>query len=161
MDLRKGDLIKQIKPIGDTNRDWLIGVARDGRTGMFPASCVKPNKRPKIKVIESETQPRPLPASRPPLAVADTPLSGTVVREYTAGGADEINLTKGELIKRIKNIHGGWWFGMKLTGERGMFPAHYVELEGELDSPTPIVTAGDGLCAIAMWDYKVHSFISP
>ncbi|KAJ7041216.1 SH3 domain-containing protein [Mycena alexandri] len=156
MNLKKGDLIKQIKPIGDTNRDWLIGAGTDGRRGMFPASCVKPNKRPKIKVIEGQPQ-RLVPKSESslsPLALADR---GIVVREHTAGDADEISLTKGELIKQIQRIYGGWWSGVKSSGERGLFPAHYVELERQLSLPAPTVTASDGLCVIAMWDYKAKS----
>ncbi|KAJ7778479.1 hypothetical protein B0H16DRAFT_1711981 [Mycena metata] len=149
MNLKKGDLIKQIKPIGDTNRDWLIGVDTDGRRGMFPASCVKPNKRPKIKVITSDGQPVP---KVEPLALADR---GIVVREHTAGDVDEISLTKGELLTQIQKIYGGWWSGVKSSGKRGLFPSHYVELERS--SPTPTVTASDGLCAIAMWDYTAKN----
>lgn len=42
--------------------------------------------------------------------------------------ADEISFDPDEIITDIDQIDSGWWVGTGPDGQRGMFPANYVEL---------------------------------
>ncbi|KAH8306324.1 hypothetical protein KR018_007571, partial [Drosophila ironensis] len=49
--------------------------------------------------------------------------------EYTAKEPDELDLRKGAIIHRIKQMPGGWWQGtLKATGTTGMFPDNFVRV---------------------------------
>lgn len=49
--------------------------------------------------------------------------------EYTAKEPDELDLHKGAIIHRIKQMPGGWWQGtLKSSGVTGMFPDNFVRV---------------------------------
>ncbi|KAH8332759.1 hypothetical protein KR074_010010, partial [Drosophila pseudoananassae] len=49
--------------------------------------------------------------------------------EYAAKESDELDLHKGAIIHRIKQMPGGWWQGtLKATGTTGMFPDNFVRI---------------------------------
>ncbi|KAH8383576.1 hypothetical protein KR009_009348, partial [Drosophila setifemur] len=49
--------------------------------------------------------------------------------EYAAKEPDELDLHKGAIIHRIKQMPGGWWQGtLKSTGTTGMFPDNFVRI---------------------------------
>ena len=43
-------------------------------------------------------------------------------------GEDELTFDPDEIITDIEQIDDGWWMGNNPRGERGLFPANYVEL---------------------------------
>ncbi|XP_071502696.1 SH3 domain-containing kinase-binding protein 1-like [Diadema antillarum] len=47
--------------------------------------------------------------------------------DYEAVNLDELTLTKGDVIKNIKMMEGGWWEG-EVGGKRGMFPDNFVKV---------------------------------
>ncbi|EDV53020.2 SH3 domain-containing kinase-binding protein 1 isoform X1 [Drosophila erecta] len=49
--------------------------------------------------------------------------------EYAAKEPDELDLQKGAIIHRIKQMSGGWWQGtLKSSGVTGMFPDNFVRV---------------------------------
>ncbi|XP_023036633.1 CD2-associated protein isoform X3 [Drosophila willistoni] len=49
--------------------------------------------------------------------------------EYAAKEPDELDLQKGAIIHRIKQMPGGWWQGtLKANGKTGMFPDNFVRV---------------------------------
>ncbi|XP_030370320.1 CD2-associated protein [Scaptodrosophila lebanonensis] len=49
--------------------------------------------------------------------------------EYAAKEPDELDLHKGAIIHRIKQMPGGWWQGtLKASGKTGMFPDNFVRV---------------------------------
>lgn len=46
---------------------------------------------------------------------------------YQANEPDELEIRKGDVIKDIKVIPGGWWEGT-LRDKRGMFPDNFVKV---------------------------------
>ncbi|XP_068152440.1 streptococcal hemagglutinin isoform X4 [Drosophila tropicalis] len=49
--------------------------------------------------------------------------------EYAAKEPDELDLHKGAIIHRIKQMPGGWWQGtLKANGKTGMFPDNFVRV---------------------------------
>lgn len=47
--------------------------------------------------------------------------------DYQATGEDEISFDPEEIIEDIDQVDEGWWMGT-CHGQRGLFPANYVEL---------------------------------
>lgn len=59
----------------------------------------------------------------------DNNVCAIVEYEYAAKESDELDLHKGAIIHRIKQMPGGWWQGtLKATGATGMFPDNFVRL---------------------------------
>lgn len=46
---------------------------------------------------------------------------------YEAQEPDELTIRKGDIIKEIKVLSGGWWEGT-LRDKRGMFPDNFVKV---------------------------------
>ncbi|KAH8384218.1 hypothetical protein KR200_003173, partial [Drosophila serrata] len=62
--------------------------------------------------------------------------------EYAAKEPDELDLQKGAIIHRIKQMPGGWWQGtLKSNGVTGMFPDNFVRV---LDSNISSNVNGNG-----------------
>lgn len=49
------------------------------------------------------------------------------VYEYTADKSDELSFSENELIFVIKKNDDGWWEGVMMNGQTGLFPGNYVE----------------------------------
>jgi len=50
-----------------------------------------------------------------------------VICSYEAQKGNEIDLIEGEPIYNIEQVEDGWWLGTTKEGQRGLFPASYVE----------------------------------
>ena len=46
---------------------------------------------------------------------------------FFIAGEDEITFDPDDIIENIEKIDEGWWVG-EVNGQRGLFPANYVEL---------------------------------
>ena len=46
---------------------------------------------------------------------------------FSADGEDEISFDPDDIIEDIDEVDEGWWMGT-CHGQRGLFPANYVEL---------------------------------
>lgn len=56
-------------------------------------------------------------------------LSCEVIHQYVAANADELTITPGEiLVVLVADAGDGWMEGRNLNGQRGLFPAGYVQL---------------------------------
>lgn len=55
-------------------------------------------------------------------------MEAVVEYNYVAKEPDELTLRKGDVIKDIKMILGGWWEGT-LRDKRGMFPDNFVKVD--------------------------------
>jgi hypothetical protein len=54
-------------------------------------------------------------------------LTVRVICPYEALEGGEINLVEGEYIYDVEQLDDDWWRGTTADGERGLFPASYVE----------------------------------
>lgn len=54
-------------------------------------------------------------------------MEAIVEYNYVAKEPDELTLRKGDIIKEIKVMLGGWWEGT-LRDKRGMFPDNFVKV---------------------------------
>ena len=55
-------------------------------------------------------------------------------------GSSEMSITGGEILTVTNtNVGDGWWEGQNVSGQRGLFPAAYVEAisANELAAPAP------------------------
>ncbi|KAI9204979.1 uncharacterized protein BJ171DRAFT_502534 [Polychytrium aggregatum] len=105
----------------------------------------------------------PVPA-RPKAAA--TSLAAVSLYAYQPEESNEIGFDENELITDIVQVDEGWWEGANLRGERGLFPANYVELQPAREaSPEPIrpvpappvpTSAPLRRCATALYDYEAQ-----
>lgn len=66
--------------------------------------------------------------------VADHPSGGlraAVQFDYEKAEDNEIDLREGEFVTEIDMVDEDWWLGVNTKGERGLFPANYVEVVEE------------------------------
>ncbi|CAG8242202.1 hypothetical protein PENNAL_c0029G07267 [Penicillium nalgiovense] len=61
--------------------------------------------------------------------------------DYEKAEDNEIELREGEYVTDIEMVDPDWWVGVNTRGERGLFPANYVELVEDKE-PTSHATAG-------------------
>lgn len=55
--------------------------------------------------------------------------------DYEKAEDNEVELREGEIVSDIDMVDEDWWMGTNTQGERGLFPANYVELiEGDDDA---------------------------
>nr|CAC38778.1 cortactin [Suberites domuncula]CAC80140.1 cortactin [Suberites domuncula] len=59
--------------------------------------------------------------------VVESGLRAKAVYDYQATGEDEISFDPDDIIENIEQVDEGWWIG-DFNGNRGLFPANYVEL---------------------------------
>ncbi|KAK9468278.1 hypothetical protein V1512DRAFT_251763 [Lipomyces arxii] len=55
--------------------------------------------------------------------------TAVVLYDYHKDEDNEINLTEGEIVYDIEELDDGWWAGHLSSGEYGLFPSNYVELQ--------------------------------
>jgi len=73
------------------------------------------------------------------------PVCAIVEYEYAAKEPDELDLQKGAIIHRIKQMPGGWWQGtLKASGVTGMFPDNFVRVLESGISSNGNGTSGSG-----------------
>lgn len=92
--------------------------------------------------------------------------------DYEKAEDNEVELREGEYVTDIDMVDEDWWMGTNAQGERGLFPANYVELaEDDGDAGPPLPThptathepeppagppqpaGGSGPTATALYDY--------
>ncbi|KGO67520.1 Neutrophil cytosol factor 2 p67phox [Penicillium italicum] len=61
--------------------------------------------------------------------------------DYEKAEDNEIDLREGEYVTDIEMVDQDWWVGVNAQGERGLFPANYVEIV-EDNEPVSHATAG-------------------
>ena len=54
-------------------------------------------------------------------------MEALVEYNYEAQEPDELSIRKGDVIKDVKVLNGGWWEGT-LRDKRGMFPDNFVKV---------------------------------
>jgi hypothetical protein len=91
--------------------------------------------------------------------------------DYEKAEDNEVELREGDYVTDIDMVDDDWWMGTNSQGERGLFPANYVELvEGDDDAaaapaqqePEPVPAAAppqpaggkSGPTATALYDYE-------
>ena len=52
----------------------------------------------------------------------------TVLYDYAATDATELNISEGEVITVTKEDDSGWWEGKNKSGQTGLFPGNYVKM---------------------------------
>ncbi|KAJ5329010.1 hypothetical protein N7452_009400 [Penicillium brevicompactum] len=60
--------------------------------------------------------------------------------DYEKAEDNEIELREGEYVTDIEMVDEDWWVGVNSLGERGLFPANYVEIvdDGAAHAPAPV-----------------------
>ncbi|KAM3182633.1 hypothetical protein ACTXT7_011922 [Hymenolepis weldensis] len=71
---------------------------------------------------------RPRQHNDPPWAPHHYIQKVVTVYEYTADKSDELTFGENELIYVIKKNDDGWWEGIMMNGQTGLFPGNYVEV---------------------------------
>ncbi|KAL6703047.1 actin binding protein [Coniothyrium glycines] len=98
----------------------------------------------------------------------------TIQYDYEKAEDNEVELHEGDIVTDIDMVDDDWWMGTNSQGERGLFPANYVELiEGDDDDASaapplpahpsaeepepaaapPQAAGGSGPTATALYDY--------
>ncbi|KAL2911976.1 actin binding protein [Polyrhizophydium stewartii] len=82
-----------------------------------------------LEVQRAQHEPAAPPAApAAPLADAGAGLRAVALYEYTPDEANEIPLAEEEIVTDIVQVDEGWWEGTNSHGQRGLFPANYVEI---------------------------------
>ncbi|KAG9381543.1 SH3-1 multi-domain protein [Pyrenophora tritici-repentis] len=91
--------------------------------------------------------------------------------DYEKAEDNEVELREGEYVTDIDMVDDDWWMGTNSQGERGLFPANYVELVEDEDNggaappppahpsaheqePAAAPAASSGPTATALYDYE-------
>lgn len=127
---------EKITEIVKVDEDWWLGTNSQGQSGLFPASYVELTSAEPVSAAEPDTVSstnfaEPIAAAATPSAVtasSDQPRA-VAAYSYTAGEDGELSFEEGDLIEDIVFEDEGWWSGVLNGGERGLFPANYVELQ--------------------------------
>ncbi|EUC33011.1 hypothetical protein COCCADRAFT_37128 [Bipolaris zeicola 26-R-13] len=110
-----------------------------------------------------------------PAAAGGSGKRAVILYDYEKAEDNEVELRDGEYVTDIDMVDEDWWMGTNSQGERGLFPANYVELvEGgdagaaaappppthpsAVQEPEPAVApqaaGGSGPTATALYDYE-------
>ncbi|MCH0628785.1 hypothetical protein JNB11_02220 [Kocuria palustris] len=137
----EGDVIIQIDT--STDEEWWMGTnKRTGKTGLFPANYVS-----LIESSRTETSASSLPSKDQPapplLPVRDEPAAplpnqeeklseaiAIALYDYEKDEDNEIGFAEDDKIINIEFVDEDWWKGThEKTGETGLFPSNFVELQ--------------------------------
>ena len=97
------------------------------------SAASEPESVPSSQPSYEQQVPAPQAAPEEPSAPALVAGHGLVARalyDYQASESNEITFDPQDLITNIEKIDDGWWIGTAPDGNRGMFPANFVELIG-------------------------------
>ncbi|USP76910.1 Drebrin-like protein [Curvularia clavata] len=111
-----------------------------------------------------------------PAAAGGSGKRAVILYDYEKAEDNEVELRDGEYVTDIDMVDEDWWMGTNSQGERGLFPANYVELVEDEDAgagaapplPThpsapqepepaaapPQAAGGSGPTATALYDYE-------
>lgn len=120
---------------------------------------------------QAQAPPPPMP-SRPKGPAVPAEQQAKAVYDYDATEGNEISFKEDDIIRGIEQTDPDWWTGIDpRTGDKGLFPANYVELissasheeeqEEEAAPPPPppppapaAAAASQGKTALAVYDYE-------
>ncbi|KAI2712891.1 hypothetical protein DTO013E5_8287 [Penicillium roqueforti] len=63
--------------------------------------------------------------------------------DYEKAEDNEIELREGEYVTDIEMVDEDWWVGVNTQGERGLFPANYVEIVEDTEPASHVPAASD------------------
>nr|P10569.1 RecName: Full=Myosin IC heavy chain [Acanthamoeba castellanii]AAA27707.1 myosin IB heavy chain [Acanthamoeba castellanii] len=113
-----------------------------GRGGPSPSGAVSP--RPSPGGGGGGPSPfggRPSPSGPPAAASAPGPEQARALYDFAAENPDELTFNEGAVVTVINKSNPDWWEG-ELNGQRGVFPASYVELIPRAAAPAPGPSGG-------------------
>lgn len=109
-------------------------------TAAEPESTTEPEEEPVAAPPPSLPQraPEPEPVAQEAAPSADgLPIDAVVLYDYAKDDENELALHDGETITVLEFTDVEWWLGSNASGEKGLFPAEYVQL---LKPPYAIAT---------------------
>eukprot|EP00043_Microstomoeca_roanoka_P025970 m.10417 g.10417 ORF g.10417 m.10417 type:complete len:290 (-) comp6027_c1_seq1:37-906(-) len=86
---------------------------------------VQPQQEQEQEQEPAEEEQQPAEESQPASSEGGT--RARALYDYQAAGDDEISFDPEDIIEDIEQVDEGWWMGTA-NGNRGLFPANYVEL---------------------------------
>ncbi|KMU81259.1 hypothetical protein CISG_02636 [Coccidioides immitis RMSCC 3703] len=131
IELREGEYVTNIDMVDE---DWWLGVNARGEHGLFPRSYVEVVQEgdPLYQPASSSTQippAQPAPAQHTAAQPAESHgRTATALYDYEAAEDNEIAFPEGARITNIEFPDEDWWVGV-FGGQRGLFPANYVQLD--------------------------------
>ena len=184
LDIKKND---RLTVLDESSQWWLVRDA-SGRSGLVPSNYVKPYKPSLLSSIMSLgrrksgqiRQNQTLSTCQSDLnagyAEVDAKVqiipcesfSATAKYAYEAKQADEMNLSRGEIVTVFEKSSDGWWHGRKNAKESGWFPYNYVTIcdaeSAQVRNSLPLATAHsengekEALCVVvAIFRYSAEN----
>lgn len=116
------------------NDDWYYGRNARGDEGMLPTSYV--DIKVPLRTAPASVHDEDPPAAQPPTtaapslnaAAAGDGRAARALYTFNAQTADDLTILVHEPIKVLYAVNDEWLYGETSTGQRGQFPAAYVEL---------------------------------
>ncbi|KAF4210800.1 hypothetical protein CNMCM5878_003802 [Aspergillus fumigatiaffinis] len=132
IDLKEGEYVSGIEMV---DKDWWLGSNARGERGLFPSNyveLVKDNQLEHLAPVAGAEQPKEI----PPIVPAHSPgerqdiaqPTAMALYDYEAAEDNELSFPEGAQIVNIEFPDDDWWFG-EYKGQKGLFPANYVQLE--------------------------------
>ncbi|KAJ9111801.1 hypothetical protein QFC22_006460 [Naganishia vaughanmartiniae] len=130
----ENDILTQIE---QTDEAWWTGTNPQGQRGLFPANYVTllEGDAGAVEPEQEEEEAPPAAPPAPPMPPRDEPAVASKGKwavaqyDYDAAEDNEISLREGEQVLEIEETDEAWWTGTAANGQRGLFPANYVELQ--------------------------------
>lgn len=145
---------------------WWMGTAENGLFGVFPSNFVRrldqPQPQPQRELQQPQRQPSPVNANIANLHIGLS--SARFVKalfDYEAHEDDELSFNENDIIRLVQETDDGWWTGER-NGQKGLFPANYVELLHAASAPAPAPPARPppAECAICANELDELAFVS-
>ncbi|KAJ5112953.1 hypothetical protein N7456_001487 [Penicillium angulare] len=148
VELHEGEIVTDIEMVDE---DWWLGVNTRGEQGLFPANYVEiveeghggshaveaEHEVEPVHEAEPEPEPTPAPAPAPALVPVAAPEhhepahshgpTASALYDYEAAEDNELSFPDGATITNVEFPDDDWWLG-EYNGDRGLFPANYVQL---------------------------------
>ncbi|KAG9241862.1 P-loop containing nucleoside triphosphate hydrolase protein [Calycina marina] len=124
---------RNTKPIAGSNTP---AVSQQQRTPQPVA--ISSHARPTTTSASRASVPPPPAPPAPPAAVPSEPVYRALY-DFAGQSANEVTLTKDEIITVIKKENNGWWLAKNSSGSEGWAPSAYLKDETPLPPPPPPV----------------------
>ncbi|KAF7174110.1 hypothetical protein CNMCM5623_006450 [Aspergillus felis] len=132
IDLKEGEYVSGIEMV---DKDWWLGSNARGERGLFPSNYVElvnENQLEHLAPVAGAEEPQ----ETSPIAPAHSPGGrkdiaqpvAMALYDYEAAEDNELSFPEGAQIVNIEFPDDDWWFG-EYKGQKGLFPANYVQLE--------------------------------
>ncbi|RHZ46267.1 putative actin binding protein [Aspergillus thermomutatus] len=132
IDLKEGEYVSGIEMV---DKDWWLGSNAHGERGLFPSNYVeliKENQPDHLAPVAGAEEPKetaPIVPAHSPEDRQDIAQSvAMALYDYEAAEDNELSFPEGAQIVNIEFPDDDWWFG-EYSGQKGLFPANYVQLE--------------------------------